>query len=40
MQFSWINEWEELVDARGHCHGVEFVLPEWFTAASSTVLSS
>jgi plasmid replication initiation protein len=30
MQFSWINEWEELVDARGHCHGVEFVLPEWF----------
>ncbi len=30
MQFSWINEWEELVDARGQCHGVEFVLPEWF----------
>jgi len=30
MQFSWINEWEELVDTRGHCHGVEFVLPEWF----------
>jgi plasmid replication initiation protein len=30
MQFSWINEWEELIDARGHCHGVEFVLPEWF----------
>ena len=30
MQFSWINEWEELVDARGHCRGVEFVLPEWF----------
>ncbi len=30
MQFSWINEWEELVDARGHCHGMEFVLPEWF----------
>jgi plasmid replication initiation protein len=30
MQFSWINEWEELADARGHCHGVEFVLPEWF----------
>ena len=30
MQFSWINEWEELVDACGHCHGMEFVLPEWF----------
>jgi len=30
MQFSWINEWEELVGARGQCHGVEFVLPEWF----------
>jgi plasmid replication initiation protein len=30
MQFSWISEWEELVDARGQCHGVEFVLPEWF----------
>ena len=30
MQFSWINEWEELVDARGQCHRVEFVLPEWF----------
>ncbi len=30
MQFSWINEWKELVDARGHCHGVEFVLPDWF----------
>jgi plasmid replication initiation protein len=30
MQFSWINEWEELVDACGHCHGMEFVPPEWF----------
>jgi plasmid replication initiation protein len=30
IQFSWINEWEELVDACGHCHGMEFVLPEWF----------
>ena len=30
MQFSWIDESEELVDARGHCRGVEFVLPEWF----------
>ncbi|HEX3418248.1 MAG TPA: replication initiator protein A [Stellaceae bacterium] len=30
MQFSWINEWEELVDTRGHCHGMELVLPEWF----------
>jgi len=30
MQFSWINEWEELVDGRGRIHGMEFVLPEWF----------
>jgi plasmid replication initiation protein len=30
LQFSWINEWEELMDTRGQCHGVEFVLPEWF----------
>ena len=24
------NEWEELIDARGRCQGMEFVLPEWF----------
>ena len=30
MQFSWINSWEERVDARGQSHSVEFVLPEWF----------
>jgi plasmid replication initiation protein len=35
MQFSWINEWEELVDARGQSHGVEFVLPEWFYRGAS-----
>jgi plasmid replication initiation protein len=30
QQFSWINEWEELVDRAGRCHGMELVLPEWF----------
>ena len=30
QQFSWINEWEELADAQGRCHGMEFVLPDWF----------
>jgi plasmid replication initiation protein len=30
QQFSWLNEWEELVDAKGRCQGMEFVLPEWF----------
>jgi plasmid replication initiation protein len=30
QQFSWLNEWEELIDARGRCQGMEFVLPEWF----------
>ena len=30
QQFSWINEWEELVDAGGRIHGMEFVLPDWF----------
>jgi plasmid replication initiation protein len=30
QQFSWINEWEELIDRTGRCHGMEFVLPEWF----------
>jgi plasmid replication initiation protein len=30
QRFSWISEWEELVDARGRCRGMELVLPEWF----------
>jgi plasmid replication initiation protein len=30
QQFSWLNEWEELIDARGRCHGMEFILPDWF----------
>jgi plasmid replication initiation protein len=29
-QFSWLNEWEELVDGHGRCHGMEFILPDWF----------
>jgi len=30
QQFSWLNEWEELVDSRGRGQRMEFVLPEWF----------
>jgi plasmid replication initiation protein len=30
QQFSWINEWEELITQSGRCEGMEFVLPEWF----------
>lgn len=30
QQFSWLNEWEELTDAKGRSHGMEFVLPDWF----------
>jgi len=30
QQFSWINEWEELITRTGRCEGMEFVLPEWF----------
>ena len=30
QQFSWLNEWEELIDAKGHSQGMEFVLPDWF----------
>jgi len=30
QQFSWLNEWKELIDARGRCHGMEFILPDWF----------
>ena len=29
-QFSWLNEWEELIGRDGRCRGMEFVLPEWF----------
>ncbi|OWJ64629.1 replication initiator protein A [Inquilinus limosus] len=29
-QFSWIGEWQELVDGSGRCRGMEFVLPDWF----------
>jgi plasmid replication initiation protein len=30
QQFSWINEWEELVTGSGRVEGMEFVLPDWF----------
>ena len=30
QQFSWINEWEEMVTRSGRIEGMEFVLPEWF----------
>ena len=30
QQFSWINEWEELVTSDGRRVGMEFVLPDWF----------
>jgi plasmid replication initiation protein len=30
QQFSWINEWEELITTRGRIEGMEFVLPDWF----------
>jgi plasmid replication initiation protein len=30
QEFSWINEWKELVTRGGRCEGLEFVLPEWF----------
>ncbi|MGS1093260.1 replication initiator protein A [Aquamicrobium terrae] len=29
-QFSWINEWEEMMTRAGRVEGMEFVLPEWF----------
>jgi plasmid replication initiation protein len=29
QQFSWINEWEEMVTRSGRIEGMEFVLPEW-----------
>ena len=30
QQFSWINEWGELVTHAGRVEGMEFVLPDWF----------
>ncbi|MGE4483226.1 replication initiator protein A [Acidocella sp.] len=30
QQFSWINEWEEMITRSGRIEGMEFVLPEWF----------
>ena len=30
QQFSWLNEWEELVTRSGEVEGMEFVLPDWF----------
>jgi plasmid replication initiation protein len=30
QQFSWINEWEEMLTRSGRIEGMEFVLPEWF----------
>jgi plasmid replication initiation protein len=30
QQFSWINEWEDLLTHTGRCEGIEFVLPESF----------
>jgi plasmid replication initiation protein len=30
QQFSWMNEWEELVIRGERCEGIEFLLPEWF----------
>lgn len=29
-QFSWLNEWGELVDGKGRNHGLEIILPDWF----------
>ncbi|KSB91687.1 replication protein A [Caulobacter vibrioides] len=29
-QFSWINEWAELTNARGRVEGMEFILSDWF----------
>jgi plasmid replication initiation protein len=28
-QFSWLNEWKEVVDDQGHSLGLEFVIPDW-----------
>ncbi|MDE2562743.1 MAG: replication initiator protein A [Sphingomonadales bacterium] len=31
-RFSWINEWQERLDASGRPLGIELVLPDWFYA--------
>jgi plasmid replication initiation protein len=28
-QFSWLNEWKEVVDDLGHSLGLEFIIPDW-----------
>jgi plasmid replication initiation protein len=28
-QFSWLNEWKEVVDEHGHSLGLEFIIPDW-----------
>jgi plasmid replication initiation protein len=28
-RFSWLNEWKEVVDDRGHSLGLEFIIPDW-----------
>jgi plasmid replication initiation protein len=28
-QFSWLNEWKEVVDDQGHSLGLEFIIPDW-----------
>lgn len=31
-RFSWINEWREVIDARGRATHIELILPDWFYA--------
>lgn len=31
-RFSWINEWQERIDAGGRPLGIELILPDWFYA--------
>jgi plasmid replication initiation protein len=31
-RFSWINEWQERLDAQGRPRGIELILPDWFYA--------
>jgi len=28
-RFSWLNEWKEITDERGHSLGLEFIIPDW-----------
>ena len=28
-QFSWLNEWKEIIDEQGHSLGIEFIIPDW-----------